>query len=82
MTIVKKDVCLWAGHAKEQGTESLFPNGGTLVITNGEVSEAVTFVPMSAGKDGRKVAGLKPSGECPVWRKAPYGTAFEAEIQG
>lgn len=77
----KIDVCLWKSNAADQGTEALFPAGGVATITYQGQSEAVEFIPMAAGKDGREVTGLKPSGKTTVWGKVPYRAEVEMVIE-
>ena len=77
-TIVKKDVCLWKGHAQ---LLELFPDGGVATISYDGKTETVEFVPMAQGKDGRAVEGLKPSGKTAIWSKIPYGASVEVVIE-
>jgi len=78
----KSDVCLWKSNAAVQGTESLFPAGGSMTVTYQGASETVKFVPMAAGKDGRPTPGLKPEGKTTVWGKIPYGSEVDVVIGG
>lgn len=63
MKIQKKDDALWLRHLREVGIE--IPEGTRCTITvNGT---PVDFVPMSAGRDGRRTQGLKAAGTNATW---------------